>query len=42
MTRDAGEFDEILLVEDNKSTAERLETAEGGTPGSRPAMVTNR
>ena len=39
MTRQAGGFDEILLIEDNKSTAERFQSAEGGILGSHPAIT---
>ena len=39
MTSHAGRFDEILLLEDNKSTAERRESADRATPGSRPAIT---
>ena len=39
MTDRTGRFDEILLLEDNRSTTERLESANGGTPGFRPAIT---
>ena len=39
MTARTGGFDEILLLEDNRATTERLESANGRTPGVRPAIT---
>ena len=39
MTHHTGGFDEILLLEDNRATAERFGPTEERTPGSRPAIT---
>ena len=39
MTGHTGEFDEILLLEDNKSTADRFDPANAGTLISHPAIT---